>query len=107
MALTLGLGGVTLVSVVRPLRNMVRVVQRHARDEDGEMLQPTQGRDEIGQLSRAIVTSMENHARKAREDAQERQRQAELRWKKIRNATPSMQSAPRRWNTPCRNSAAR
>ncbi len=71
----------TLVSVVRPLRNMVRVVERHARDEDGEMLQPTQGRDEIGQLSRAIVISMENHARKAREDAQERQRQAEQRWK--------------------------
>jgi len=81
VALTLGLGGVTLVSVVRPLRNMVRVVERHARDEDGEMLQPTQGRDEIGQLSRAIVISMENHARKAREDAQERQRQAEQRWK--------------------------
>ncbi|WP_137135329.1 methyl-accepting chemotaxis protein [Rhizobium sp. FKY42] len=81
VVLTLILSGVTLLGVVRPLRQMVRVVERHARDEASEMLAPTTGRDEISQLSRAIVASMENHARKAREDAEARQQQAELRWK--------------------------
>lgn len=78
--MTLALGILTLFSVVRPLRRMVHVVESHARDEGGEKLEATQARDEIGQLGRAIIASMENHARKAVEAAAERQRQAEERW---------------------------
>ncbi|MGE6743332.1 methyl-accepting chemotaxis protein [Allorhizobium pseudoryzae] len=77
VVLTLLLGGVTLLGVVRPLRTMVHVVEAHARAENGAMLKATDQKDEIGRLGRAIITCMENQARQAREDAEERQRQSE------------------------------
>ncbi|MCY1664194.1 methyl-accepting chemotaxis protein [Rhizobium sp. SL86] len=80
VALTLALGGVTLLGVVRPLRGMVQVVEAHARSESATRLEATDRRDEIGRLGRAFITCMDNHARQAREDAEERQRQAESRW---------------------------
>lgn len=80
VVLTLALGGVTLLGVVRPLRAMVHVVEAHARAEGGAKLQASDQKDEIGRLTRAIITCMENQARQAREDAEERQRQAASRW---------------------------
>ncbi len=71
----------TLFSVVQPLRKMVGAVERHARDEEGAELEPSAARDEIGQLGRAILQCMKNHARKALEAAEERRKQQEERWR--------------------------
>ncbi|WP_137132085.1 methyl-accepting chemotaxis protein [Rhizobium sp. FY34] len=79
VGLTLFLGFLTLMTVVRPLRAMVTVVEEHGRGEAGATMVVSQARDEIGRLGRAILLCMENHARSARDDAEERQRQAELR----------------------------
>ena len=80
VVLTLFLGFVTLATVVRPLRGMVHAVEEHARGGADVSLVASQARDEIGRLGRAILVCMENHARDARESAEERQRQAETRW---------------------------
>ncbi|MDO1582092.1 methyl-accepting chemotaxis protein [Rhizobium oryzicola] len=81
VALTLFLSFLTMVAVVRPLRRMVDVTERYAREEPGQTLAVTDAKDEIGRLGRAILKCLDNHERKTREDAEERQRQAELRWR--------------------------
>jgi methyl-accepting chemotaxis protein len=65
------------LTVVRPLKMLVLATERFAREEEGVKVAVTGNRDEIGRLSAAIVTSIDNQARKSREEAEERQRAAE------------------------------
>ncbi|MDO6964309.1 methyl-accepting chemotaxis protein [Rhizobium alvei] len=75
--ITLALAFGTLVTVVRPLRRTLNIVEQHAREEAADALEATDARDEIGRLIRAIIQCLDNHARKAREDEEARRLVAE------------------------------
>jgi methyl-accepting chemotaxis protein len=65
------------LTVMRPLKRLVVATERHAREEEGVQVTATGYRDEIGRLSAAIVTCIDNQARHARRENEDRQRAAE------------------------------
>ncbi|WP_170976493.1 methyl-accepting chemotaxis protein [Rhizobium sp. FKL33] len=77
VVVTLLVSGSMTLTVMRPLKRLVVATERYAREEEGVQVTATGYRDEIGRLSAAIVTCIDNQARHARLENEDRQRAAE------------------------------